>query len=162
MQHKKGLFGLHFSIITLLMLLSLLLAACGTAASGSSGSSSTSSTSSTTVASTPTQAATQDPNHVSLAKLIGNPAVKITTGTNFAVTGEVQNLDKLQHDVHLQVTLKNASGQVVGTATGLADNVPGGKTDDYTLQGTLTQPTWSTVAVVITRVSENVDGQGSD
>ncbi len=94
--------------------------------------------------------------------MIGTPTAKITSGTNFQVTGQVQNLDTKQHDIHLQVTLKNASGQIVGTATGLADNVPGGETDSYTLTGALTQPTWSTVSVVITKVTENVNGTGSD
>jgi len=106
--------------------------------------------------------ASNDPNHVSLARLVGQPTAKITSGTNFEVIGQVKNLDKLQHDIHLQATLKNASDQIVGTATGLADNVPGGQTATYTLQGTLTQSTWSTISVVITKVTENVDGQGSD
>lgn len=165
MRHKKGLNALHLAILASLMVICLLLAACGSnSMSSTSGSGSTTSASTPTQApaQAPTQAPTQNANHTSLAKLLGNPAVKVTTGTNFEVTGQVQNLDKLQHDIHLQAILKNASGQVVGTATGLADNVAGGHMDDYTLQGTLTQPTWSTVAVVITKVSENVDGQGSD
>jgi hypothetical protein len=94
--------------------------------------------------------------------MTGVPTAKITSGTNFNVTGQVQNLDTKQHDIRLLATLKNASGQVVGTATGMADNVPGGETDSYTLTGTLTQPAWSTISVVITKVTENVSGQGSD
>jgi len=51
---------------------------------------------------------------------------------------------------------------VVGTAEGRAEDLAAGETDIYTLQGSLTQPTWSTVSATITRVSENVEGQGSD
>jgi ABC-type glycerol-3-phosphate transport system substrate-binding protein len=160
MQQKKGITAFRFSILAILLVLSmlLLLAACGSGSSGSNGSSSSSTSSASVSSVTPTQ----DANHVSLAKLVGAPTAKITSGTNFEVTGQVQNLDKSQHDVYLQATLKNASGKVVGIARGLADNVAAGNMDTYTLQGTLVQPAWSTVVVVITKVSENVNGQGSD
>ena len=156
MQQKKGITAFRFGILAVLLVVSmLLLAACGSESSGSSSSS----TSSASVSSaTPTQNA----NHVLLAKLVGAPTAKITSGTNFEVTGQVQNLDKSQHDIYLQATLKNATGKVVGIARGLADNVAAGNMDTYTLQGTLMQPAWSTVVVVITKVSENVNGQGSD
>ncbi len=158
MQQKKGITAFRFSILAILLVLSmLLLAACGSGSSSSSSSSSSTSSASVSSA-TPTQNA----NHVSLAKLVGAPTAKITSGTNFEVTGQVQNLDKSQHDIYLQATLKNASGKVVGIARGLADNVAAGNMDTYTLQGTLMQPAWSTVVVVITKVSENVNGQGSD
>ena len=159
MQQKKGITAFRFSILAILLVLSmLLLAACGSGSSGSNGSSSSSTSSASVSSATPTQNA----NHVSLAKLVGAPTAKITSGTNFEVTGQVQNLDKSQHDIYLQATLKNASGKVVGIARGLADNVAAGNMDTYTLQGTLMQPAWSTVVVVITKVSENVNGQGSD
>jgi ABC-type glycerol-3-phosphate transport system substrate-binding protein len=159
MQQKKGITGFRFSILAFLLVVSmLLLAACGSGSSGSSGSSSSSTSSASVSSATPTQ----DANHVSLAKLVGAPTAKIASGTNFEVTGQVQNLDKSQHDIYLQATLKNASGKVVGIARGLADNVAAGNMDTYTLHGTLMQPAWSTVVVVITKVSENVNGQGSD
>jgi hypothetical protein len=152
LQFKHYNTGFRISIFGMLVIVSMLvLAACGN--NGTTGSGSVHSS---------TPAPAQDPNHISLAKMIGTPTAKITSGTNFNVTGQVQNLDTKQHDIHLLATLKDASGQVVGTATGMADNVPGGKTDSYTLSGALTQPTWSTIAVVITKVTENVNGQGSD
>jgi len=158
MQQKKGITAFRFSILAFLLVVSmLLLAACGSGSNGSSGSSS-----STSSASVSSATPTQDANHVSLAKLVGAPTAKIASGTNFEVTGQVQNLDKSQHDIYLQATLKNASGKVVGIARGLADNVAAGNMDTYTLHGTLMQPAWSTVVVVITKVSENVNGQGSD
>lgn len=150
---KYNNINLRFSFPRVLIIISMfLLVACGNNSTGSGTGSASSSTA------TPAQ----DPNHISLAKMVGTPTAKITSGTNIQVTGQVQNLDTKQHDIHLHATLTNASGQVVGTATGLADNVPGGETDSYMLTGTLTQPTWSTVSVVITKVTENVDGQGSD
>jgi ABC-type glycerol-3-phosphate transport system substrate-binding protein len=155
MQQKKGITAFRFGILAFLLVVSMLLAACG---SGSNGSSSSSTSSASVSSATPTQ----DANHVSLAKLVGAPTAKIASGTNFEVTGQVQNLDKSQHDIYLQATLKNASGKVVGIARGLADNVAAGNMDTYTLHGTLMQPAWSTVVVVITKVSENVNGQGSD
>jgi len=156
MQQKKGITAFRFGILAVLLVVSmLLLAACGSESSGSSSSS-------TSSASVSSATPTQDANHVSMAKLVGAPTAKITSGTNFEVTGQVQNLDKSQHDIYLQATLKNASGKVVGIARGLADNVAAGNMDTYTLQGTLMQPAWSTVVVVITKVSENVNGQGSD
>src|SRR5712671_3288333 len=138
LQFKHYKIGFRISIFGMLVIISmLLLAGCGN--NGTTGNSSSSTGSGSTHSSNPAQ----DPNHISLAKMIGTPAAKITSGTNFNVTGQVQNLDTKQHDIHLLATLKNASGQVVGTATGMADNVPGGKTDSYTLGGALTQPTWS-------------------
>jgi ABC-type glycerol-3-phosphate transport system substrate-binding protein len=165
MQQKKGITGFRFSILAFLLVVSmLLLAACGSGSNGSNSSngSNGSSSSSTSSASVSSATPTQNANHVSLAKLVGAPTAKITSGTNFEVTGQVQNLDKSQHDIYLQATLKNASGKVVGIARGLADNVAAGNMDTYTLQGTLMQPAWSTVVVVITKVSENVNGHGSD
>lgn len=157
LQLKYYNIGLRFSFLGVIIIVSMfLLAACGSNSSGSTSSTGSSSARSSTA--TPAQ----DPNHIALAKMIGTPTAKITSGTNFQVTGQVQNMDTKQHDIHLQATLKNASGQVVGTATGLADNVPGGETDSYTLTGALTQPTWSAISVVITKVTENVNGEGSD
>lgn len=141
---RRTLFGI------VLIALALLATACG--------SNATSASSTTSVGATPTS----DPNHVSLAQTVGSPTAKATTGTAFQVTGQVKNLDTKQHDIHLKATLTDSSGKVVGTATGLADNVQGGQTDDYTLTGTLTQSTWTNVSVVITKVTENVNGEGSD
>ena len=105
---------------------------------------------------------TPDPNHTSLAQLIGQPTATATSGTGFAVTGQVKNVDSKQHDIFVQATLKDSSGQVVGTATKNVDNVQGGQTVPYTIMGTLTQPAWSSVSVVISKVTENVNGQGDD
>ena len=107
-------------------------------------------------------ATVENKNHTSLAQLIGQPAAKLTRGVNFQVTGHVQNRDKVQHDIFLEATLKDANGRIVGIARGLADNVQGGQMATYTLQGFLKQPTWAAISVSITKVSENVDGQGSD
>jgi hypothetical protein len=143
---------------TLLLACLLLLAACGGGTTSGNNTASATSTPTSGVSPTPTQ----DPNHISLAQLIGTPTAKITSGANFEVTGKVKNLDTLQHDIHLKATLTASNGQVVGTAIGLADDVHGGTTATYTLQGTATQPTWANVSVVITKVTENVDGQGTD
>lgn len=98
----------------------------------------------------------------SVIQLVGQPTAKITTGTNVEVTGQLRNTDKNQHDVFLQATLTDAGGKTIGTATGKAEDVHAGQTVTYTLQGTATQPTWSGVTVTITKVTENVNGTGSD
>src|SRR5260370_18555701 len=128
MQQKKGITPFRFSILAFLLVVSmLLLAACG---SGSSSSSSSSTSSASVSSATPTQ----DANHVSLAKLVGAPTAKITSATNFEVTGQVQNLDKSQHDIYLQATLKNASGKIVGIPRGYANNVAACNLDLSTLR----------------------------
>ena len=139
----------------LLLALIMLLAAC---------SSSTSDTGSSSNGTTPTAATTaSDPNHTSLAQLVGTPVAKATNGTSFEVTGQVKNLDTKQHDIFVQATLTDASGKVVGTSQPTnADNIKGGATDDYDIKGTLTQPTWTNVTVKIVKVTENVNGSGDD
>jgi hypothetical protein len=164
MRARTGTFWLVLACCILLALVGL--AACGNG--GNSGNSNTTTTGSQTTQSSTltgtkaTTTTTQNNNHISLAELIGQPTAKITKGADFQVTGQVKNMDKLQHDIYLQATLKDASGKIVGIARGLADNVQGGQTATFTIQGITKAPTWTTVSVVITKVSENVDGQGSD
>jgi hypothetical protein len=160
MRSRSGAFWLVLACCVLLSLIGL--AACGnsntTSASGSKQATQ-SSTSANTNASTTT---TQNNKHISLAELIGQPTAKLTQGANFQVTGQVKNMDKLQHAIYLQATLKDAGGKTVGIARGLADNVQGGQVATFKIQGIVKQPTWTTISVVITKVSENVDGQGSN
>ena len=125
-------------------------------------------------ASTPKAAATTPPTSTpipatatvsALSKMIiqiGQPTAKMLTGATFEVNGQIKNGDSKQHDITLQVTLLDASGRPVATATKLVDNVPGGATVAYTIQGTTTQPTWQSVQVAVIKVSENVNGTGQD
>ncbi len=141
-------------IVTLLLLtLVMFLAACGSTTSASnSGSNGT----------TPTATA-NDPNHTSLAQLVGDPTAKVTTGTNFEVTGQVKNVDTKRHDIYVQATLTDANGNVVGTSKPTnTDDVKAGTTETYDIKGTLTQPTWKNVTVKIVKVTENVNGTGDD
>ena len=143
-------------VSVLLLALVMLLAACGSTSSANNGG-----TSGTAATAAPTSI--KDPNHTSLAQLVGNPAAKVTTGTNFEVTGQVKNMDTKQHDIFVQATLTDASGKVVGTSEPTnADNIKGGATDSYDIKGTLTQPTWKNVTVKIVKVTENVNGSGDD
>jgi len=100
-----------------------------------------------------------------LAKMIiqvGQPTAKMLSGATFEVDGQIKNGDNQQHDITLQVMLLDASGKAVATATKLVDNVPGGATVAYSIQGTTTQPTWQSVQVTVIKVSENVNGTGQD
>jgi len=158
MKHKRwtaSLRGVGLLWLLALGTMFLLVSVAGCASGGGSGG-----TGHATV--TPTRAtATTDP-FVKLAQVVGDPTAKITTGANIEVTGQVKNVDKVRHDIFLQATLKDANGNVVGTATGKAEDIPAGQTVSYTLQGTVTQPSWATVTVAVTKVSENVNGTGND
>jgi hypothetical protein len=97
-----------------------------------------------------------------LVSLIGQPKVKMLSGTSFEADGQLKNNDTNQHDFTLKVTLLDASGKVIASATQLVDNVKGGETVSYTIQGITTQPNWTSVEVAVIKVSENVNGSGSD
>ncbi len=148
------------SLMAMTMTMTLALAACGGGTA--------------TTASSPKVAATTPPVSTpvpatatvsALAKMIvpvGQPTAKMLSGATFEVNGQIKNGDNQQHDITLQVTLLDASGKAVATATKLVDNVPGGATVAYTIQGTTTQPTWQSVQVTVIKVSENVNGTGQD
>jgi len=95
-------------------------------------------------------------------QLSGVPSARLTVGTQAQVTGYVRNTDNKQHDVYLAAALLDARGHIVGRATGLADNVKPGARVRYSLTGSSTAPSWQRVTVTVTRVTENVAGEGSD
>jgi hypothetical protein len=100
--------------------------------------------------------------YMKLVTIVGQPTVKIVSGTTFEADGQIKNVDAFQHDITLKITLLDTSGHVVGTATHMLDNVKGGATVSYTIQGTASQSSWSSVEVAVVKVSENINGTGSD
>ena len=84
------------------------------------------------------------------------------TGTTFEADGQVKNIDTFQHDITLQIVLKDASGKVIATGSELLDNVKAGTIMSYAIKGTTTQPTWASVEVVVSKVTENIGGSGGD
>src|SRR5579859_3036945 len=100
--------------------------------------------------------------YMKLVTIVGQPSVRLVSGTTFEADGQIKNVDTLQHDITLKITLLDASGHVVGTATHLEDNVKGGATVSYAIQGTATQASWSSVEVAVIKVSENINGTGGD
>ena len=100
--------------------------------------------------------------YMKLVTIVGQPTVKIVSGTTFEADGQIKNVDTFQHDITLRITLLDASGRVVGTATQLEDNVRGGATVKYAIQGTASQSNWSSVEVAVIKVSENINGTGGD
>ena len=100
--------------------------------------------------------------YMKLVTIIGQPTVKMVSGTTFEANGQVKNDDTFQHDITLKITLLDASGHVVGTATHLVDNVKAGTTVSYSIQGTASQPAWTSVEVAVVKISENLNGTGSD
>ena len=100
--------------------------------------------------------------YMKLVTIIGQPTVKMVSGTTFEADGQVKNDDTFQHDITLKITLLDASGHVVGTATHLVDNVKAGTTVSYSIQGTALQPSWTSIEVAVLKVTENLNGTGSD
>ena len=94
--------------------------------------------------------------------LVGQPKAKMLQGTTFEVDGMLKNGDSKQHDINLQVKLFDASGKQTGSAIENVDNVAGGATVNYAIQGTTSQPTWATVEVTVQKVTENIGGSGTD
>jgi len=155
----------YFPIVAAFMLTLLLLTACGNGSNTSNTTSATSSTSAPSSSPTGSANATTAATATSIMKLvslIGQPIVKMLSGTSFEAVGQLKNNDTFQHDFTLKITLLDASGKAITSATKLVDNVKGGETVSYTIQGTTTQPNWTSVEVAVIKVSENINGSGSD
>ena len=94
---------------------------------------------------------------------IGTPTAKIVSGTTFEVDGKIKNGDSKQHDIFIQASLLDASGKPIVTTTPYnVDDVAGGETVPFAVQGTTPQPTWASVKVTVINVTENVNGTGTD
>lgn len=95
--------------------------------------------------------------------IVGTPTAKIVSGTTFEVDGKIKNGDSKQHDIYIEASLLDASGKSIVTTTPYnVDNVAGGETVPFAVQGTTPQPTWASVKVTIVNVTENVNGTGPD
>jgi hypothetical protein len=95
--------------------------------------------------------------------LVGTPTAKIVSGTTFEVDGHIKNGDSKQHDIFVTASLLDASGKAIVTTAPLnVDNVAGGETVPFAIQGTTPQPTWASVKVTVVNVTENVNGTGPD
>lgn len=149
-----------YSFIVLGLMFVALLSACGSNTSASTTTTTTSSTSNQQAAVPPSSATA-----TALAKMvsfIGHPTAKIVSGTTFEVDGTLKNGDSKQHDIYVKVALLDATGKIIASTIHNVDNVAGGATVSYKIQGTTLQPTWSTVDVTVDKVTENVGGSGSD
>ena len=100
--------------------------------------------------------------YMKLVSIVGQPTVKLVSGTTFEADGKIKNVDTFQHDITLKIVLLDVSGHIVGSATHLEDNVKGGATVNYSIQGTASQSNWSSVEVAVINVSENINGTGGD
>ena len=95
--------------------------------------------------------------------IVGTPTAKIVSGTTFEVDGKIKNGDSKQHDIFIQASLLDASGKPIVTTTPYnVDDVAGGETVPFAVQGTTPQPTWASVKVTVINVTENVNGTGTD
>jgi hypothetical protein len=94
---------------------------------------------------------------------VGKPTARIVSGTTFEVDGQIKNGDTKQHDIWIEATLLDASGKpIVTTAPYNVDDTPGETTVPFAVQGTTPQPTWASVRVTVVKVTENVNGTGTD
>ncbi len=164
-----------FFIVLISMLGLSLFSACGSNTSASPGTTS-SATTRTPAATSTISAATATPTQVAISPatatvtaaiksiaLVGQPKAKMLAGTTFEVDGMVKNGDSKQHDIFLQATLFDATGaKIASTVIQNVDNVKGGITVPYSIQGSTTQPTWARIQVTIIKITENTGGSGSD
>ncbi len=131
------------SLLAILFLLVIaLLVACGS--NNSTTSSAPSSSTATAVVATPSPttqnvdatATVEETNLMQQMKLVGTPTVK-TTGTDYTVSGKIQNSDSKTHDIYVSATLLDASGKEVLTSTIFkVEDLDGGDTGSYTITGT--------------------------
>ena len=139
------------------LLSAIMLAACSDLTSPSTSSTSATPTLNAATATAAVQALIKE------MTIIGTPTAKIVTGTTFEVDGHIKNGDILQHDIYIEASLLNAAGKpIVTTAPYNVDDVHGGETVPFAVQGTTPQPTWAGVRVVVVTVKENVNGTGTD
>jgi hypothetical protein len=149
----------YFVMFVGLMLL-MLLAACGANTSASSSSTSTANPhNGASINATPTAAETA---LIKEMKFVGSPTAKIVSGTTFEVDGKVKNGDDKRHDIYVKVVLLDAAGKRIATVTQNVDDVAGGATVSYSIQGTTPQSTWSNVQVSVVKVTENIGSSGTD
>jgi len=151
-----------FILFAGLVVLSLL-AACGSTPSSTSSPTSTSPSNPTHVpngiGATPSAA---ESALIKEMTFVGSSTAKLVSGTTFEVDGKIKNGDDKQHDIYVKVMLLDASGKQIATATQNVDNVAGGDTASFAIQGTTPQSIWSNVRVSVIKVTENVGGSGSD
>ena len=146
-----------FMLCCLGLLSTIVLAACGDLSS--------SGTSATPTANPPNGATATAAVDALIKEMtfVGTPTAKIVSGTTFEVDGHIKNGDNKQHDIFVEASLLDASGKVIVTTAPLnVDNVAGGETVPYSIQGTTPQPTWTSVKVTVVNVTENVNGTGTD
>lgn len=154
---KLSLVKLHlYLLVCVVLLVTGLLSACG------SGGSAIATPTTTTLSTSAATATADETALIGQMVFVGPPTAKIVSGTTFEVDGKVKNGDDKQHDIYVKVELLDGSGHVIASATQNVDNVPGGTTDAFAIQGTTTQSTWASVKATVVRVAENVNGAGQD
>ena len=152
---RKSYFVMFVGLILL-----MLLAACGANTSASSSSTPTANPhSAASINATPTAAETA---LIKEMKFVGSPTAKIVSGTTFEVDGKIKNGDDKQHDIYVKVVLLDAVGKQIATVTENVDNVKGGATVAYSIQGTTPQAAWANVQVAVEKVTENIGSSGTD
>src|SRR5437016_3128569 len=112
----------YFSLSIVLVVLLFLLVACGSSTDHSSSGTSKPAKTPTSSSNSASAAATATA-YEKLVSLIGQPKVKMLTGTTFEAVGQIKNVDAFQHDITLQVVLTDASGKVIANGSQFLDNV---------------------------------------
>src|SRR5215471_6171396 len=121
-----------FTFVATFAFMLLLLTACG----GTGKTNSTAASPPSPTSNSNATAVTTATSMMKLVTLLGQPKVRMLSGTTFEADGQLKNNDSNQHDFTLKVTLLDSSGKVIATATQLVDNVKGGNTVRYAIQGT--------------------------
>lgn len=158
MSFTRGRSSLFALIFTSMLLLAL--AACGSDTSTGATTPTTSAHSTGGPAATATAA---ESALIQAISFVGQPTAKIVSGTTFEIDGKLKNGDSKQHDIYIQASLLDKTGKIIAsTQEENVDNVPGGATVSFSIQGTTPQPTWNAIQLKVTKVTENVNGAGPD
>src|SRR5947208_16810879 len=72
-----------------------------------------------------------DPAHLAKITILNNQMRMMDTQGE--VDGEVQNTDVISHDVTLDATFLDSGGRAIGSATGVAEDVPSGQSGSFVL-----------------------------
>ena len=162
---RKILVTRQTSLTLLTGFLLLVLAACGsTSTSHSSSSSTTTSIPSAATGTASASETTAEQALLPMMTLVGQPTAKLVTGHHtFEVIGKIKNGDTKQHDIYVQAILLDSTGAIIGsTAFFNVDDVPGGGTESFVIQGVTLQPTWARIQVKVVGVTENIGNSGGD
>lgn len=90
--------------------------------------------------------------HLSLITVVSTQTRLL--GSDVTVTGSVKNGDTVAHDITLRAGFFDPSGQEIGSAQGVAEDVSPGGTGSFEINGTVDPARYGTTQVTIVSLRE--------